>query len=428
MQKKRFLCLALVFLLVGGGAASLFQPVIASASAIDDLNAKIADHNATIKALDDEIATYQKQLDSVSKQKQSLQQTVAELSATQRTLLAQISKTENQIDTTNLQINELQLQIADKQDQIGGDNTALGTMVRQINQTDDISTLELFLTNQHLSDSFDVIERLLELQGNVTNHVHDLQALQASLSASKQDAVNKKNDLVTLEGTLSDQKKLVEINTAATNKLLASTKSQESTYQKTIAAKEKLRDSFQQELTDFESQLKLTIDQSALPPVGSGVLHWPLDKITITQRFGNTAFAATGAYNGQGHNGVDFAAAIGTPVKAALDGTITDIGDTDAACPGASYGKWVLIKHPNGLSTLYAHLSLIKVSKGDSVVTGQVIAYSGFTGYATGPHLHFTVYATQGVEVIDRPSAVCHATYHLPVADLKAYLDPLLYL
>jgi murein DD-endopeptidase MepM/ murein hydrolase activator NlpD len=88
----------------------------------------------------------------------------------------------------------------------------------------------------------------------------------------------------------------------------------------------------------------------------------------------------------------------------------------------------VFIEHGNGLSTLYAHFSLIKVSEGQSVSLGEVIGYSGESGYATGPHLHFTVYATQGVRIMSRKSAVCGGSYTMPIADLKAYLDPLKYL
>ncbi|HEY4508236.1 MAG TPA: M23 family metallopeptidase, partial [Candidatus Paceibacterota bacterium] len=109
-------------------------------------------------------------------------------------------------------------------------------------------------------------------------------------------------------------------------------------------------------------------------------------------------------------------------------GTVKGAGNTDTVCPGASYGKWVLIEHANGLSTLYAHLSLIKVSEGQEVATGETVGYSGETGYATGPHLHFTVYATQGVRIMNRKSAVCGGTYRMPIADLKAYLNPLKYL
>ena len=85
----------------------------------------------------------------------------------------------------------------------------------------------------------------------------------------------------------------------------------------------------------------------------------------------------TTAYNGQGHDGVDFGAAIGTPVYAALDGVVEGTGNTDLVCPGASFGKWIFIQHANGLSTMYAHLSLIKVSQGQTVRTGDIIGYTG---------------------------------------------------
>ena len=128
-------------------------------------------------------------------------------------------------------------------------------------------------------------------------------------------------------------------------------------------------------------------------------------------------------------NGVDFRAAASTPVKAALDGIIVGVGDTDRVCPGASYGKWVLIKHANGLSTVYAHLSLSKAITGETVKTGQVIAYSGNSGYSTGPHLHLTVYATQGARVGEYAFKSCAgAKITMPLISVDAYLDPLIYL
>ena len=104
------------------------------------------------------------------------------------------------------------------------------------------------------------------------------------------------------------------------------------------------------------------------------------------------------------------------------------MGDTDPICPGASYGKWVFIRYDNGLASAYGHLSLITSKAGQRVKAGDVVAYSGATGYSIGAHLHMSVFAGQGVKITTLKSAVCHGTYTIPLADPKAYLDPTIYL
>jgi murein DD-endopeptidase MepM/ murein hydrolase activator NlpD len=118
---------------------------------------------------------------------------------------------------------------------------------------------------------------------------------------------------------------------------------------------------------------------------------------------------------------------VGTPIYAVADGVVEGVGDTDKTCPKASFGKWVFIRHTNGLATAYGHLSLIKATEGQKVKAGDLIAYSGNTGHSTGPHLHLTVYASNGVA--ERASASCKGkNYRMPIAPTNAYLDPLLYL
>lgn len=85
------------------------------------------------------------------------------------------------------------------------------------------------------------------------------------------------------------------------------------------------------------------------------------------------------------HSGVDFGTPLGTPILAVLDGVVVTAG------PGGGYGNVVIVKHADGLSTVYAHLSIIYVKPGEFVKQGQVIALSGNTGVSTGPHLHFEV-------------------------------------
>ena len=166
------------------------------------------------------------------------------------------------------------------------------------------------------------------------------------------------------------------------------------------------------------------------------MLDWPLDAVTITQYFGNTPFASANpqVYSGLGHNGVDLRGAVGTPVKASANGVVVDTGDTDAQCYKVSYGKWVLVRHYNGLSTLYAHLSLIRAKPGDEVSRGDVVGYSGNSGYSTGPHLHFTVFATAAVSVSQPAgpnkyvSKICGTYLKLPLSAQNGYLNPLSYL
>ncbi|MFA5827200.1 MAG: M23 family metallopeptidase, partial [Candidatus Paceibacterota bacterium] len=92
--------------------------------------------------------------------------------------------------------------------------------------------------------------------------------------------------------------------------------------------------------------------------------------------------------HGPGNRGVDLAAPTGTPILASASGTVL------LARKGwnGAYGNMIIINHPNGTKTLYAHLSKIATSTGDYVSQGEVIGYVGSTGRSTGPHLHFEVF------------------------------------
>ena len=88
----------------------------------------------------------------------------------------------------------------------------------------------------------------------------------------------------------------------------------------------------------------------------------------------------------KGHSGMDLAVPTGTPIRAALPGTVTV-----STYNKGGYGYYVMIDHGGGLSTLYGHCSQLLAQVGRTVQAGDVIALSGSTGRATGPHLHFEV-------------------------------------
>lgn len=110
-------------------------------------------------------------------------------------------------------------------------------------------------------------------------------------------------------------------------------------------------------------------------------LIWPL-RGDVSQGFGEN-----------GHTGIDIMADMGVPIVAAADGVVIAVDGSDIG-----YGNRIEIDHGGGISSLYAHLSVMSVAMGQRVAQGQLIGLVGETGWATGPHLHFEVRMT-GVPV-----------------------------
>jgi murein DD-endopeptidase MepM/ murein hydrolase activator NlpD len=109
----------------------------------------------------------------------------------------------------------------------------------------------------------------------------------------------------------------------------------------------------------------------------------PVETVELSAGFGSG-----GSRWANRHTGQDFAVPIGTPVRAAGAGRVVRV-----SCGGA-FGIQVVIEHPGGYCTQYAHLAAVTVDQGDRVTTGQWIGQSGTTGNSTGPHLHFEVRVT----------------------------------
>lgn len=398
--------------------------------AISDLQTKIDQRNQDIKSLEKEIASYQKQINDLGSQASSLSATIKSLQLTQKKLEADIKVTENKIIEKNLVIQQLNSQISDKEDNIIENNRIIIRSFATMNELGAKSLPELLLSQGSLSQAWNSLDEIGAIQKGLSDHIEKLKSVKANLEINKKATEKAKAELVGLNAQLNDQRSVVLSTTVQQNQILKETKQSEAQYQALLTQKKNLKDAFEREVLDFESQLRLTVDISKIPHSGSGILAWPLDSITITQYFGNTEFATANPqiYSGKGHTGVDFRASIGTPVKASLSGKVSGVANTDIVRGCYSYGKWVMISHPNGLSTLYAHLSLQTVSIGQEVNTGQIIGYSGNTGYTTGPHLHFGVYATEGVQITKLTNSKNCRNATIPLADFKAYLNPLSYL
>ncbi len=411
---------------------ALLVPIFSFAQSAAELQKQIDDHNAQIAALDKEIAQFEVQLETIGAKKKTLQNTLSQLDVTIKKTTASINSTKNKISATQLEIQQLARGIESKQVSIDTGEAGLGESLRRLSETEKQPLVMSLLGADDISDAWMDIDTSQSLQKAIGEQIEMLSVEKQSLTDTKTKTEEKKTQLIKQQNTLVAQQGSLNAQKKAQSELLAQTKSQESTYQSILAQKQAAKATFEAALGDLKAQFQKAVNPSEILRAGKGILRWPVDNVRLTQQFGNTAFAASGAYSGKGHNGIDFAASIGTPLKAALTGTVIGTGNTDTVRGCYSFGKWVMIKHNNGINTMYAHLSQINVSQGQSVGTGEIIGYSGETGYATGPHLHFGVYVTSATQIVTLGSATNSKTpcanAVMPVAPLSGYLDPMNYL
>jgi murein DD-endopeptidase MepM/ murein hydrolase activator NlpD len=400
----------------------------AQGSRIEELQQSISSREADIKQLEEEIADYKNRINNVAGQKKTLQGAISSIDLSRAKLRKDIELTQKKIEQANATIGTLSDSITDKERRIERNKKAISDIIFRIDQSDGNTMLEILLANSSISAFLLDIDDLSKLQRSIQDSIKSLENLKSELGATKTSVQSERKKLGGFNTRLSDQKEIADTERKRQALLLSTTKNQESNYKKLLAEREVRKRQFEREVDDFEAQLRAEIDPTSFPAPGTKVFIYPLTDHYVTQKFGKTVDARR-LYTSGTHNGTDFRAAPGSVVIAVASGEVVATGDTDKVCPGASYGRWVMVRHRNGLSSLYAHLELIKVRAGQEVETGDTLGYSGNTGYSTGPHLHFTVYVSSAVDVVDLPSKSCKgAVFHIPVAAANAYLDPLDYL
>lgn len=433
MQLKNFpKYIAIIIILISFFSGYSFT----NAESIEELEENINEYTDKISELDKVINEYKGKLVETSKQANTLQNTVNSLITTEKKLINNIDKTETNIEKSSLTIKKLALEINDKEAKIEKNTAALEQTIRNLNTIENTPLLESIFLYDDLSEFWNALHSLEKFQDGVQDLVVVLKDLNSELKGKKGETENEISYLEDFKVELAGEKEVIQYTKKEKADILASTRNKESTYQSILAQKMAEKKKFEEALLEFESKLQILIDPDSFPDATRGVIGWPVSPVIITQNFGGTQFAKSnpGIYGRPYHNGTDFGIPIGTPVSSVLSGTVRDTGNTDAFPGCRSWGKWVLVEHNNGLTSLYAHLSSIQVSKGQKVEQGERIALSGSTGVSTGPHLHLTLYASQGVQVryfsdFKQGSTGCAATgASTPVADLNAYLDPMSYL
>ena len=414
-MKKLIFCIVLIVSFVS------IIPNQVNALTASEVRQQIEDTNNQIDALNKEIAQYQAQISETSAQSNTLANTIKELTLTRNKLTTERTQIQKKITATGLVIQTLLTDISERENIINISKKSLGQMIKNLNQNDNFLVIERILSLGNFEDFSREYNDILSLNEKIRENIKNIFTEKEQLLSSKTQKEGEKQNLDALKQNLVQKEQVVITTQKEKDALLTETKNKEVEYKKMLTDRQKKIDTFEKSLQDYEAQLKFILNPKLLPKAGSGVLSFPLDSILVTSPYGDRW--------GKFHYGLDLRASIGTSVYAMATGVVEGTGDTDIACKGASFGKWVFIKYNNGLSSAYGHLSLITAKVGQKVKAGDIVALSGNTGSSTGPHLHVAVYASTGVKVDTVPSKSCNGKiFTQPIAALTAYLDPTLYL
>jgi murein DD-endopeptidase MepM/ murein hydrolase activator NlpD len=422
-MKKFVLYIILIFVLF------YFLPSTISALTPEQIRQQIENTNSQIEALDKEIKKFQSQIAETSEQANSLAQTIKELNLTRNKLTKEKEKIQGKITVTGLVIENLSNTIEKKEISIQNQRETLSKMIKNLNQNDNVHPIERLLTIGNFSEFSKEYNNILTLNQKIKENIENISYEKEKLFDSKVEKEGEKQNLDSLKKDLVQKEQVVAITKKEKDTLLSKTKNQEAEYKKLLAERQKIRDTFEKALEEYEAQLKFILNPKLIPAKGSGVLSWPLDSILITSSFGDRCLTLNGYYSCRFHYGTDFRASTGTPVKAMASGVVEGTGDTDLSCKNASFGKWIFIRYNNGLASTYGHLSVISAKPGQIVKAGDVVGLSGNTGASTAPHLHVSVYASDGVNVDTVPSQSCSGKiFTQPISAKDAHLNPADYL
>lgn len=369
------------------GADSITSLTDSQKNAIDDRQKQIDDINAKIKA-------YEKIIELKKVQGATLADQIEALDAQVSKLELEIRSTEQELSDVTSSLQDVGSKITEKEHVIIRERQVLSELIREYRSGADDGTGIILAS---AGNEFDFLMKrddwITETNERIIGILRDMATIKKSLEGEQQTLTTKKIEVDSLKNRLNQKND--ELASTQKNKvaLLAKTQTEQTKYSSLVDTLEEQRRQIESEIEDLEAGLSVGEDA---PSAKSGLLAYPLKNPQISQGYGKTAFSKT-AYASGRHNGIDFGVSSGTTIMAAAGGTVIGVGNAGKY----AYGRWVAIDHGNGLVTLYGHLSVQIVKKGQKVTKGGKIGLSGNTGYSTGPHLHFSVFSSSSYKVVE---------------------------
>ena len=317
----------------------------------------------------DRIAELQKQIADAKSKKEDVMGTKTLLDQRNQLLMEEIDDTKAQIDLYAEQIQVYQ--------EMEEEQYAL--FCRQVRSEEERGSLSYLSVLFKATSMADLLNRM-EFVNEVAEYN---KTLIAAMKETRENIKAEKTEMEAKEAQLGEQQDELQGKLDETTKLMNEYAADQKALERMHAAEEKAAD-------EIDAQIARLIADSDVVPGSEGFI-WPVSTSKmISSPIGSRV--APGGFGSTNHKGVDICnVGYTSSVYATKSGRVLL---TNSSGWGGGYGNYVVIDHGGGLTTLYAHMSVVKVSPGDTVSQGTVIGVTGNTGASTGPHLHYEVRTT----------------------------------
>jgi murein DD-endopeptidase MepM/ murein hydrolase activator NlpD len=361
--------------------------VVLTAALLTTVSDTIYDKQHQLQGLNGQIVATKTQIAQLLAQERQLQGEIAAFDAQLRAVQVQIDQETAKLVLLAQQVDQAKEQLALKEAELAQHIADFGRRMRIMYKSGQISGLELIFSAANFTDLMNRVVFFNVIVREDRRQVAELQKERAAIEAMKADLEAKKAEQARVVKQVQDQRaqlQAVRDQRAAREQQIAAIEAQ---FQRLLADMEAQRAALQ-------AQIASLIHES-FRARSSGKWKWPMDGV-ITQGFGCTSYpfepydptCPTHHY----HSGIDIATDYGTPVHASDGGIVHNFTMGCGWGPGlCGYGRYVVMVHAGGFTTLYGHLSGWAVGDGVQVDKDTVIGYEGSTGNSTGAHLHFEI-------------------------------------
>ncbi|MFZ4648667.1 MAG: murein hydrolase activator EnvC family protein [Patescibacteria group bacterium] len=377
------------------GVAFLFSSPFASGGQYDS---EIANLNAKIKAQQDQISSIQQRQKTYSsliaqkrEEQENLNNQLAIIENRVGKAQLDLDGTASEITETELEIKKVTIDLENINRSVEKQKAHISTLLSLMYRQDQVSTLEILLANDSLSEFLDQAKYLENTSGEVSKSLEDLKINREQLLAGQEAMKLKTAELLSLKQKLEEKKNGLLYEQEDKAQILEETRSSEQTYQKLLAQAKREQNAAAADIANMEKVVreKLAKSKQVLNP--NATLNWPVTKNIITSSFHDPDYPFRKSIGE--HPAIDIKAAQGSTLRSAADGYVARV-----KFDGNKNYAYIMIIHGNGLSTVYGHVSAVNVEADQYVKQGQVIGRTGGMpgsigsgAFCTGPHLHFEV-------------------------------------